>query len=174
MRTVDIITLLTQWDLRGRFLYTTADLSKLLAEKSPHTFNTRLRRLVTAGILRRMARGVYLFAQSAHIDGAILEAIAQTLRRGAYNFVSYESALSEYGVISQVPIDRLTVATTGRRGEYRTPYGAIEFTHTERDPASLMSNTLIRDGRLLPLATQDLALQQLRRSGRNLDMIGEL
>ncbi len=40
-----------------------------------------------------------------------------------------ESALSEYGVISQIPIDRLTIMTTGRKGHYKTPYGTIEFTH---------------------------------------------
>ncbi len=33
---------------------------------------------------------------------------------GEYNYVSLESMLSEYGLISQIPIDRLTVMTTGR------------------------------------------------------------
>ena len=54
------------------------------------------------------------------------------MRRGEYSYISLETMLSEYGAISQVPIDRLTVMTTGRKGEYETPFGVIEFTHTKR------------------------------------------
>ncbi|MDV7106381.1 hypothetical protein R3X26_18525 [Vibrio sp. TH_r3] len=31
--------------------------------------------------------------------------------------------LSDFGVISQIPVDRLTVMTTGRSGEFKTPLG---------------------------------------------------
>ena len=40
-------------------------------------------------------------------DGYVIEQIAKTLRRGEYNYVSLESILSEYGLISQIPIDSL-------------------------------------------------------------------
>jgi len=46
--------------------------------------------------------------------------------------------LSEYGVISQIPLDRLTVMTTGRKGIYKTIYGTIEFTHTKRSVENIL------------------------------------
>ena len=67
-------------------------------------------------ILIRALNGVYVFALSRHLSTDTLELIARTARRGEYNYVSLESALSEYGIISQVPIDRLAIMTTGRKG----------------------------------------------------------
>lgn len=52
-------------------------------------------------------------------DGYTIEHIAKALRPEKYNYVSLESILSEYGVISQIPMDRLTVMTTGREGIWR-------------------------------------------------------
>ncbi|PHM28446.1 hypothetical protein [Xenorhabdus budapestensis] len=66
--------------------------------------------------------------------------LAKAMRRGEYNYVSLESALSEYGAISQIPIDRLTVMTTGRKGTYKTPFGIIEFTHTKRSAPNIICN----------------------------------
>lgn len=40
--------------------------------------------------------------------------------------------VSESGAISLIPLDRLTVMMSGRKGHYETPYGVIEFTHTKR------------------------------------------
>ncbi len=59
---------------------------------------------------------VYPFTLSRHKGGNTIEYVAKSLRRGEYNYISLESALSKYGVISQIPIDRLTVMTTGRKG----------------------------------------------------------
>ena len=79
-----------------------------------------------------------------------LENVAKAMRRGEYNYVSLESALSEYGVISQIPM-RLTVMTTGRKGEVNTPFGTIEFTHTSRPIHDILDD--IHDiGRPLRLA----------------------
>lgn len=54
------------------------------------------------------------------------------MRFGEHNYVSLESALSEYGLIAQIPIDRLTIMTTGRSSTYKTSFGIIEYTHTKR------------------------------------------
>jgi len=171
--TKDLMDILLEFDAQGKYIYTVSDLAMILEEESRNKLNTRLRRLVQAGILERVARGVYLFAKSRNIDGNILESIAVVLRRNEWNFLSFESALSEYGVISQIPLDRITVATTGRRGEYWTSYGVIEFTHTTMCFSDIFENTRYRDGRVLPIATKELALRQLRRSGRNTNMIEE-
>ncbi|MCG6220749.1 type IV toxin-antitoxin system AbiEi family antitoxin, partial [Vibrio diabolicus] len=92
------------------------------------------------------------------------------LRRGEYNYISLESALSEYSVISQVMIDRITIMTTGRKGEFKTPYGVIEFTHTKRDDIDIISNTITSD-RPLRIASKETAIRDLKRVGRNTHLI---
>ncbi len=103
----------------------------------------------------------------------LVEKIAVCLRRGAYSYVSLESALSEYGVISQIPMSRITVMTTGPGGVIGTPYGVIEFTHTVRPWRDILEKTLVMDGRPLRIARVETALRDLRRVGRNLHLVNE-
>ena len=101
----------------------------------------------------------------------ILETLTETLWNqsrsrcvaGHYSYVSLESALSLYGAISQVPIDRLTVLTTGREGEFKTPFGVIEFTHTKRSVSEIIEN-VVQTGRPLRLATRITAYRDLQES----------
>ena len=79
--------------------------------------------------------------------------------------------LSEYGVISQVPMGRLTVMTTGAPGEFHTPYGIIEFTHTKRSVPDILKRTFYTAERPLRRAYKKAAAQDLRRVGRNVDMM---
>jgi predicted transcriptional regulator of viral defense system len=149
-----------------------ADLSKLLRSGGHRAFESTLARLVKSGLLERPIRGVYVYALSSSKGVDTLEHIARVMRRGEYNYISLESALSEYGVISQIPIDRLTVMTTGRKGEYKTPYGVIEFTHTERSLPGVLDSMLNRD-RPLKIATLCAALRDLKRVGRNMHLVQE-
>jgi len=129
----------TEWDKQGRYVFTLADLNKIFAEDSPKTLQAGLNRLVKDGLLARPVRGIYVFNFAHSQDSYTIEHIARALRRGEYNYVSLESALSEYGIISQIPIDRLTVMTTGRKGTYATPFGTIEFTHTKRQQQDILA-----------------------------------
>ncbi|ANS87896.1 hypothetical protein VSVS12_04196 [Vibrio scophthalmi] len=133
--------------------------------------NETLKRLVKNQILERVARGIYLYTLSKdRFSASTLEFIVKTLRRGEYSYVSLESALSEYGVISQIPVDRLTVMTTGRKGEYKTRYGVIEFTHTKKSVPDIVDS--IRSvGRPLRVATEETAIRDLKRVGRNVHLI---
>ncbi len=163
---------LNLWDKQGRFVFTRADLAKIFHEDSPRAFKAGLQRLVADEILLRPVRGVYLYELSQSRGSDTIEHIARALRRGEYNYVSLESALSEYGVISQIPVERLTVMTTGRKGEYPTPYGTIEFTHTKRRPVDILPG--IRDvNRPLKLATVATAWRDLKRVGRNTHLVNE-
>lgn len=72
----------------------------------------------------------------------------------------------QVGFISQVPVDRLTIMTTGREGEYPTPFGTIEFTHTKRSVPAILERC-VDSGRALRLATETAAIADLRRVGRN-------
>jgi hypothetical protein len=172
MKQSQALEVLHRWDQRGRQVFTQADLARLFDGESPKTLQISIDRLVHRGLLIRACRGVYVFAYGQIRGGEILEQVARAIRRGHYNYVSLESALSEYGAISQIPIDRLTVMTTGRKGTYRTPWGVIEFTHTARPVRELIGR--MRDvGRPLRLATPQSAWADLKRVGRNTHLVDE-
>jgi predicted transcriptional regulator of viral defense system len=120
--------ILRHWDRQGRYVFTRKMLAKLFSEDSPKTFTEGLNRLVKTGVVIRACRGVYVNPHAHSFDSYVIERIAQALRPGEFNYVSLESMLSEYGEISQIPVDRLTVMTTGRKGVYKTRYGVIGVT----------------------------------------------
>lgn len=162
----------TEWDSRGRYVFTVRDLAHIFSEDGPKTFKEGLARLVRAGLLQRVCRGVYLYPFARSRDAYTVERVARALRRGRYSYVSNESALAEYGAISQAPVDRLTLMTSGRRGVYHTPYGTIEFTHTARSIPDILAGT--KDvGRPLRLATPQAAWRDLKRVGRNTHLVDE-
>lgn len=169
MKQKQAIDVLLNQEKLGRYVFTGRDLAKLFSE-SGRMIKSTLTRLVNSGVLIRGCRGVYVFALSRSNGSDTLEYVARAMRRGEYSYVSLESALSEYGVISQIPIDRLTVMTTGRRGEYKTPFGVIEFTHTQRSVRELIAS-MQHVGRPLRLATKLAAWRDLKRVGRNTHLV---
>jgi hypothetical protein len=171
MHQKDANATLRDWDRRGRYVFTRRQLARLFQDDTPEAFAAGLDRLVSAGLLVRACRGVYVNPHAQSLDGRVVERIAQVLRPGAYNYVSLESRLSEVGAISQIPLDRLTVMTTGRKGTYRTPYGVIEFTHTKRPIADVLTHIQQEENRPLRVASAAVAWRDLKRVGRNLAMV---
>lgn len=163
--------ILREQDRKGKYVFSNRDLHKLFPEDSFKTFNEGLMRLVKSGVLQRACRDVYVNQDARQFDGYTIERIAKTLRRGEYNYVSLESMLSDYGVISQIPIDRITIMTTGRKGIYKTAYGVIEFTHTKRTVKDILENTAKISERPLRIATKQAALRDLKRVGRNMNLV---
>lgn len=160
------------WDRQGRRVFTMPDLRKIFSSDSEKALKAQLSRFCseTEPVVSRAIRGVYVNLRSRQPATHLLEEIARTIRRGSHNYISLESALSEHGRISQIPVSRLTVMTTGRSAEYQTPWGTIEFTHTDRDPGEFLAD-LVDVGRPLRLAGPDRALRDLRRVGRNLHLV---
>ena len=173
MKTVEAIKVLMDLDTKGKDVFAIEELRVMFPERSPKTFAAGLRRMVQQGIIRRAARGVYVNTLSRLPKSYLVERVAVCLRRGGYSYVSLESALSEFGVISQIPMSRTTVMTTGRSGVVRTPYGVIEFTHTARRVADILRSTVVMTDRPLRIAKVETALRDLRRVGRNLHMVNE-
>ncbi len=161
---------LNKFDNQKIYVYRKSDLRRLFFEDSQTAFQHSLLRLIKSGVLERACKGVYVFSYSRHKGDYTIEYIAKCLRRGEYNYISLESALSEYGVISQVMIDRITIMTIGRKGKFRTPYGVIEFTHTKRDDIDIIKNT-ITSTHPLRIANKETAIQDLKRVGRNTHLI---
>lgn len=160
-----IIALQTQ-DKQGHYVYSTNDFQVLFPNESDRSRKATIQRLVNTQILERVSKSIYVYGLSTHKAKRTLEEIAKVIRRGHYNYISLESALSEWGVISQILMDRITVMTTGRSGEYETPYGVIEFTHTQRSIEDILACT-VRSDRPLRFATQASAIRDLNRVGRN-------
>ena len=173
MNRLDALNILRQWDKKGCHVFTKQQLEKLFHGDNPKTFTAGLSRLVKSGLLVRACRGVYVYPHAQSLDGYVVERIAKALRRGEYNYVSLESVLSEYGEISQIPVDRLTVMTTGRKGTHRTAYGVIEFTHTKRSLPDILSHIKRVENRPLRIATRETAWRDLKRVGRNIQMVKE-
>ncbi|MGH8130624.1 MAG: type IV toxin-antitoxin system AbiEi family antitoxin [Steroidobacteraceae bacterium] len=162
---------LRDWDRQGRHVFARPQLARLFPDDRPKTFAEGLNRLVRAGLLVRACRGVYVNPHAHSLDSRVIERIAQALRPGAYSYVSLESLLSESGAISQIPLDRLTVMTTGRKGVYRTPYGVIEFTHTKRPVTDVLARIRQVEGRPLRVASPSVAWRDLKRVGRNVQLV---
>ncbi len=171
MKKLAAIQTLMAFDKKGKYVFTKHDMAKLFPDDNPKALDEGLNRLVRAGLIKRACHGVYVNAFAQSFDSYVIEHVAKALRRNTYNYVSLESALSEYGIISQVPVDRLTVMTTGRRGIYNTLYGVIEFTHTQRSVANIIDHIQTITGRPLRVATKETALRDLRRVGRNLHLL---
>lgn len=162
---------LVNLDKKGKYVFNVYDLSKMFPEDNHKSLHEGLKRLVKAGMLARTCHGVYVNENARSLDAYTIEHIAKSLRRGEYNYVSLESILSEYGLISQIPVDRLTVMTTGRSGVYKTSYGVIEFTHTKRSANNIIDAIQSMPGRPLRIAKKATAIRDLKRIGRNTHLL---
>ncbi len=99
--------------------FSPADLEKVLGQKRPALYVT-LYRLVQYGVLVRLRQGVYQVALRA----PDLARIANQLVYPSY--LSFESVLSRYGVLSQVPYV-LTFATLHRSRRLNLADTVVEF-----------------------------------------------
>lgn len=171
MNKIELIRALAKLDRRGIYVLPRRDIEKLFAQEADKTLEKSLQRMTADGLLQRVAKGLYVNPYALSKNRWISEEIAKALRPGSLTYVSLESILSEYGVISQIPIDRLTVMTTGRSGVHVTPYGTIEFTHTKRTRSDILAHTLEIKARPLRIATRAAAIRDLLRVGRNANMI---
>ena len=156
---------------KGRYVFHVRDLEKIFPDESPRALKASIKRLVDSNILTRAIQGIYVYEYAAK-DSYILENILKTMRRGEYSYISLESALSQYGVISQIPMGRLTAMTTGRSGEYKTPWGVIELTHTERSISDILAGT-VQTNSPIKFAKKEIAARDLLRVGRNVHLINK-
>lgn len=172
LRGADIAYRLGDLDKKGIRVFTTSDFRKILHGYHEKSIARILQDAQNLNILSCPSRGIFVNEKTERPRTHLLYEVARTMRRGSYTYLSLESALSEYGVISQVPVNNHTFMTTGRKGVFHTPYGVIEFTHTSRDPISLVRD-LIHNDRPLPIATMERALSDLRRTKKNTHLIQE-
>lgn len=154
------------------YLFTNSDLRAVLPLLSSGAFKVLLSRLVKAGLLERVCRGLYLYPKVNFPRGDLLFHAAARLRSGEFNYITLESVLSDAGVISQILINRITLMTTGRSNLIDCGrWGTIEFVHTSQKPADIQ-NQLEYDRRChLWRASVPLAIRDMQATRRNLDLI---
>ena len=173
MNRIDLIHALANLDRHGVYVLLKRDIEKMFPDEGDKAMEKSLQRMVADGLLVRAAKGVYVNPAARSRNGWIVEEVAKALRPGKLCYVSLESMLSEFGAISQAPINRITVMTTGASGLACTPYGDIEFTHTKRQKANIVQRTNFVKGRPLRFATKQTAYRDLVRVGRNLNMVDQ-
>ncbi|MBS4003892.1 MAG: hypothetical protein KGZ91_11005 [Afipia sp.] len=169
MKRSDLIKKLMQADAAGVWAFTAPSFSALMGVADPAYLKLMMKRLSDQGVLIRAARGVYVNPTARSSPADIRRGLLRFLRPREINYISLESKLSEAGVISQITT-ALTCMTTGSPGRFDTPWGAVEFTHTDRK-IEIGTDVVLNDGTLE--ATVRTAIRDLRRVGRNLDLIDE-
>jgi hypothetical protein len=152
-------------------VFTSQDLGMLLHEPVTANFKKYLYKVVKAGVLIKVARDLYYNPIAGVQNTGILERIAKLIHWNKFIYVSLETQLSYLGVISQVTMKRLTVMTTGKSRVVETLFGTIEFTHTSRSLDSLQSDVYYDDEINIFRANESRAISDLRRVGRNTDML---
>ena len=169
MKRADLSKKLFEADRKSIWAFTPATFGALLGQLEPNYLKLMMKRLSDQGVLIRAARGIYINPHARSRPADVRRGLLRFLRPREINYVSLESKLSEAGVISQIAT-ALTCMTTGSPGRFETPWGAVEFTHTDRK-IEIGTDVVLNYGTLE--ATVRTAVRDLRRVGRNLDLIDE-
>jgi hypothetical protein len=168
MKRLELSKKLMDADRQGVWAFTLPSFGALFEKKDPNYIKLMMKRLADQGVLTRAARGTYINPLARSLPSDIRRGLIRFLRPREISYVSLESKLSEAGVISQIATT-LTCMTTGASGTFETPWGIIEFTHTDRD-IDVGKDVYFGDDGTLE-ATVGRAARDLRRVGRNVDLI---
>ena len=157
-------------DAQGVWAFTPPTLSALLGGVEPSYHALALKRAADSGVIVRAARGVYVNPAARSLPSDPRPGLVRFLRPGEFSYLSLEARLSQAGAISQ-GATALTCMTTGPSGRFATPWGVIEFTHTDRP---VTAQTGVEFGVYdFPRATVERAWRDLKRVGRNVGLVDE-
>jgi predicted transcriptional regulator of viral defense system len=153
-------------------VFSLSDLHALLPQHQEGAFKSIVTRLEKREDLVRVCRGIYMLPESPLHGSDLLGHTATRLRAGGFNYLSLETVLSDAGIISQVPVNRIILMSSGRSNVISCgKYGSIEFIHT-RKKASELAPHLSYDSRYgLWRASCAQALQDMRDTGRDTGLI---
>jgi hypothetical protein len=172
MKFLELLNRLAQLELQTQTALFSYNQAKVLfADENEKTMYAALCRHSNNGVIERVCKGVWLNSLSRFANNDTrLEELALLLRPDHYNYVSMETVLSQASIMSQQMFGYLTVMTTGSSKIIKATFGTLEFTHTKRNLIEL-SQYRIPDGHKLPWANIETAYRDLKRSGRNVNMI---
>lgn len=154
------------------YLFTLHDLHALLPNASTPAFKTLLSRAAKEGHFIRLCRGLYLYKRIIPTTGLVLFHAAARLRANDFNYISLETVLSDTGIISQQPINWITIMSSGRSNKIRCDsFGTIEFIHTDQQPSEIHKELYYDHRCKLWRASVKQALRDIRATKRNTDLI---
>jgi predicted transcriptional regulator of viral defense system len=154
------------------YLFATNDLRAVVSGISDHSYRALLSRAVSSGLLEHICRGIYLYSKCNPNDGLILYHIANLRRADNFNYISLESALSDAGVISQLPMNYLSLISSGRSNTIKcSGYGTIEYVHSTQKPSDIREQLAYDQPCKLWRANVQLAIRDMKATHRNCDLI---
>lgn len=155
-----------------RYLFTPVDMRALVPDISVEAYRALLSRAAKEGKLERVCRGLYLYRPAKPNTGLLLFHVAARLRAQEFNYISLETALSDAGVISQIPLNWITLMSSGRSSRIACGrWGTIEFVHTRQKPQDLADQLDYDERCRLWRAKPGLALRDMKVAKRNLELI---
>jgi len=159
---------------RKRRVFSLTDLRVLLPEHDAGAFKSVVTRLERRGGLTRVCRGIYVMPDCDLRGSELLGHVAARLRAAHFNYLSLETVLSDAGVISQIPVNRIMLMSSGRSNVISCgAYGTIEFVHT-RKKAEELAAELSYDSRFqLWRASVPLALRDMKDTRRDTGLMDE-
>jgi predicted transcriptional regulator of viral defense system len=153
-------------------VYALQDLRALLPEHGHGACKSVVTRLQKRGDLTRVCRGIYMLPDCNLQGSELLGHVAARLRADHFNYLSLETVLSEAGVISQIPMSRITLMSSGRSNVISCgTYGEVEWIHTNKKAGELATE-LSYDSRVqLWRASLELALRDMKDTRRDTGLI---
>ena len=172
MRSFEALKLLAVEDKTWRHVYSKKELGELFNETGVNLTAT-IERLGDNGILKRAAKGIYVYELTQHFGLRTIDQIASKMRPGKLLYESLECAAFHWGLISQGSYVS-TYVTNGKSGSFRTAYGPIDFVHMPVTEAEVAEATISRDfDQCVPLATRRRAYEDLVRMKRSINLLKE-
>lgn len=154
------------------YLFSLQDLSAALPGQSLSAWKALLGRAEKNGLLNRVCRGLYLYSKVDYPAGLVLYHVASRLRAHHFNYISLESALSDAGVISQIPMNWITLMSSGRTYTIDCGnFGHIEFIHTKKSSVRVESQIHYDPRCRLWRASVALAIKDMEQTRRNTDLV---
>ncbi len=154
------------------YIFSLQDLRALCPTLSEGAFKTLLSRAVKLGLLERVCRSIYTYQSATYSHGLLLFHTAAHLRSNEFNYISLETVLSDAGIISQVPINTITIMSSGRTNKVSCGrFGTIEFVHTAQKPEVIRDELSYDPACRLWRASTKLAIRDMKRTNRNCDLI---
>lgn len=167
-----LIKWLQQHACSESYLFTLYDLRSLCPMISIGAFKTLLSRAVKQKLLEKVCRGLYAYDSANNSNGLLLFHAAAHLRSNEFNYISLETALSNAGIISQIPLAVITIMSSGRSNKISCGnFGTIEFIHTSNKPIAIMKQLTYDKSHKLWHANSKLAIEDMKKTHRNCDLI---
>lgn len=155
----------------SHYLFTPHSLRAICPQLSYSAFKTLLSRAAQTRSLRRLCRGLYL-SRTLPTHGLLLFHAAALLRAHEFNYISLETVLSDAGIISQIPMNWISIMSSGRSNIISCgEFGTIEFVHTKQKPNDILNQLFYDKDARLWRASVPLALRDMKATHRNTDLI---